>query len=717
MTTLKKLMCKAHLKTALFTIALCLTINQTYAQSFTINAECVQKLGGYGVSCQNGADGHLRFSIVGGTLGSTYTALWSNGATTSEIFNASAGTYSLIVTGPGGATAYDTLVVTEPSSIGYQLSLSDHYGYNCSKYGVSDAEAQLSGTGGTPPYRYLWADSSTQAHRDHLAAGSYGFIIKDANNCSVSNSATITQPDPVNISITNIQAVSCFGNEDGGATISITGGLGDFSVDWDNGSVSTHPNDLPAGQRTVSIYERGRRITTDTVEIASPDEINIAMVISAFPNGFAVSCPECANGGASATVSGGTAPYAYQWNDFNNSTTAQVSNLGPDSYTLTVTDAHGCAIEANAKVTGPAPNTWNKDGNALSGGSTPAEFIGTTDSTDVVFKSSNIEALRIKSASGNVEIIQGMKIDSLAFIPDSAESSERLLVTDQNGNVKSLKGKFHSGCNNYMAWGQAYTWTENPDGTQNYSFTNSDDIIKCPILGNVGIGLTNPHYKLDVEGTGRFGNNLFVNEKIGIGTTLPNEKLHILNNGNGGAAMLLEDNSSTPGKLWLQAASDAGRIISDGSLGIFIDKDNNNSSAYFSILKNSSWYGGGVVQLFKVSNAGDGYFKESLSIGTASINQDYRLMVCGKIRAKAMRVDEGWCDYVFEDDYKLLPLNEVEKYYQKNKHLPEIPSASEIESEGLDLGKIVALQMKKIEELTLHLVEMEKQIIELKNKK
>jgi hypothetical protein len=87
----------------------------------------------------------------------------------------------------------------------------------------------------------------------------------------------------------------------------------------------------------------------------------------------------------------------------------------------------------------------------------------------------------------------------------------------------------------------------------------------------------------------------------------------------------------------------------------------------------------------------------------------------GGIKAKRVRVEESWCDYVFEDNYELLPLNEVEKYYKTYKHLPDIPPSSEIEMNGLDLGKLVSLQMKKIEELTIHLVEMQKEINELKN--
>ena len=82
-----------------------------------------------------------------------------------------------------------------------------------------------------------------------------------------------------------------------------------------------------------------------------------------------------------------------------------------------------------------------------------------------------------------------------------------------------------------------------------------------------------------------------------------------------------------------------------------------------------------------------------------------------------MRGQETWCDYVFEENYRLPTLSEIEDYYKLHKHLPEIPGAHEIESEGLDLGALVALQMKKIEELTIYVVELNKQIEALKENK
>lgn len=70
----------------------------------------------------------------------------------------------------------------------------------------------------------------------------------------------------------------------------------------------------------------------------------------------------------------------------------------------------------------------------------------------------------------------------------------------------------------------------------------------------------------------------------------------------------------------------------------------------------------------------------------------------------------NWADYVFDKNYKLTPLKEVEKYVKENHHLPEVPSAEDLQKNGLDLSEMLNMHMKKIEELTLHMIEMEKKI-------
>jgi hypothetical protein len=108
------------------------------------------------------------------------------------------------------------------------------------------------------------------------------------------------------------------------------------------------------------------------------------------------------------------------------------------------------------------------------------------------------------------------------------------------------------------------------------------------------------------------------------------------------------------------------------------------------------------------------FLKDDGNIGIGTESPDYKLDVCGTIRAKEVKVAVGWCDFVFDSKYKLMPLTEVEKFIKKNKHLPGINPGAEIETDGLNMGEMQAKHMLKIEELTLYLIEQNKKLNELK---
>ncbi|WP_151970276.1 hypothetical protein [Candidatus Uabimicrobium amorphum] len=91
-------------------------------------------------------------------------------------------------------------------------------------------------------------------------------------------------------------------------------------------------------------------------------------------------------------------------------------------------------------------------------------------------------------------------------------------------------------------------------------------------------------------------------------------------------------------------------------------------------------------------------------------HQNYELAVNGQVIATEIVVESGWADFVFDDDYKLMPLEEVEQQINKNKHLPDIPSEEEIKAKGVPIGKMQAKLLQKIEELTLYTIQQNQQI-------
>jgi hypothetical protein len=95
-------------------------------------------------------------------------------------------------------------------------------------------------------------------------------------------------------------------------------------------------------------------------------------------------------------------------------------------------------------------------------------------------------------------------------------------------------------------------------------------------------------------------------------------------------------------------------------------------------------------------------------IGTAN-DYGYKLAVNGSMLAKEIKVQTGWADYVFADEYQLRPLEEVESFIKANKHLPDIQPAKEIQENGLEVAATTTKMMAKIEELTLYLIDLKKE--------
>ncbi|CAH0312925.1 hypothetical protein SRABI27_04864 [Pedobacter sp. Bi27] len=226
---------------------------------------------------------------------------------------------------------------------------------------------------------------------------------------------------------------------------------------------------------------------------------------------------------------------------------------------------------------------------------------------------------------------------------------------------------------------------------------------------------TNLQPLLTIEGG---SGNTYIKGKLGLGTYNPQALFDMgqtLDGGNLGMVFgrMTEGNNEGSGtflgvrgyETQNAAYSGKGFSIEHNFYGV------TNSSINF--YRGSSQFGGFIT--FSTNNNTEQLrIDGSGNVGIGTISPRERLSVNGNIRAKEIKVEAtNWPDFVFKEEYKLPSLKEVEKYIKANKHLPEIPSAAEIEKDGVQLGEMNRLLLKKIEELTLHVINLDKKMTAL----
>ena len=307
-------------------------------------------------TCNGNNTGSATATASGGTA--PYTYVWSNGATTATISNLVAGIYSVTATDKNGCTATASTIVAQPAAVILTTSSTP------TSCGSSNGSASVVAVGGTAPYKYAWSNGATTASISNLASGTYTIVVTDANGCTGTATVVVAASTGLSVSITGVNA-SC-GASNGSATVSVSGGTAPFTYSWSNGATTAAITGLGAGTFTVSVTDKNGCTGRASVTIVASPGITIAVTKTN------VLCNGDANGTATATVTGGTPPITYLWN--NGATTATISNLAVGIYSVTATDKNGCSASGQVIVAQPAKLTL-----ALT--STPATCLSTGTAT------------------------------------------------------------------------------------------------------------------------------------------------------------------------------------------------------------------------------------------------------------------------------------------------------------------------------------------------
>ncbi len=308
-----------------------------------------------------GNDGAINITVTG--THNPFTYQWSNGATTEDLTNIPAGSYTVVVTDTNMCSDSSTFLLNNISSINTSSNVTQ---VNCP--GGNNGAIDLTVSGGTAPYNIAWSNGDNTEDISNLTAGSYTVTITDDNNCSYNESITVSSVPPMSVTLVNLNNEIC-GNFNGSIDIDVTGGSGSYGYSWSNGATTQDITGLNTGSYTVTVTDGNGCVETMTFNIIN-DVSNCSSFCFLDITTVQVLDDQCGAGVGSidVTFDNVTAPYNVTWS--NGATTDDISNLTPGSYTVTVNDAAGCSASETIVV---GNNTGNL---AISNSSTFDEACG-----------------------------------------------------------------------------------------------------------------------------------------------------------------------------------------------------------------------------------------------------------------------------------------------------------------------------------------------------
>ncbi len=471
-------------------------VSATVTQPDTIGVQVTQT----NVTCPGGNNGVASVIATGGNGGYSYTWLTSPQQTGSTATNLAAGAVILQVTDNLSCSRNFTVTITQPNAINLNITKSD---VTCN--GANNGSAQVTATGGTGSFSYVWNTNPTQtgASASGLADGTYTVTAIDGAGCTATQSVTITEPAAITAT-TNVTSVDCFNGADGTASVSATGGTGGYTYVWSTSPIqnTATASNLAAGNYTVTVTDANNCSVVANATVTAPTLITVATTTTP------VTCSGGSNGTATATASGGSGSYTYQWPSGNGGT---VNNLAAGTYTVTVADANGCTVTAVATVAAASGFTasltttasscqGNNDGSAtvnLTGGTAPFTYAWSPSGSgsNPTGLAAGTYTVTVTDANGCTATATGTVASASGIVVNPTPNN----ATCNGGTDGGITITVSGGAGNY-----AYAWS---NSTSNQNLANV-------AAGTYSVTVT------DANGCSTVASNLLVGEASGVTVTV-----------------------------------------------------------------------------------------------------------------------------------------------------------------------------------------------------
>lgn len=358
--------------------------------------------------CTGDSNGKIFIATKGGLGKHMYK--WNNNSTGNSMLNVGAGNYSVEITDVNTCKKTESIYLSEPLKL--ELDVKNIVLPSCK--GKSDGYIDIEVKNGTgkAPYDYKWTNETGTILPvgAKFSKGHYVAEVKDVNGCIATKAVLLGEPEALLASVVINNPPSCYGKSDAEVMIAPSGGIGSYSVVWDNNIYGNKLSNTFAGKHFYKVTDSKGCTYNDSVLVSQPDQMVLQLNILSTPK-----CFNSSEGKVKALVTGGIQPYTYMWN--NQISGEEISNLYPGNYLFTAKDKNNCAVSNIITIAKPSelhiddvtlvnPKCFNQNSGSIklivSGGQLPYKFtLGGDDNSTGEFNNLVANNYSISVADAN----------------------------------------------------------------------------------------------------------------------------------------------------------------------------------------------------------------------------------------------------------------------------------------------------------------------------